>query len=287
MIERAWRKRGVACVTAVLAVAGCGGGDGGGAAGGSGGGGSPAASPVDAATAGHASGMVTFSGSAPAMAEIDLSQESVCSAKHSATPTEELVVVGADGGLANVFVYVKEGLESLDFPTPNDPAVLDQDGCVYSPHVLGVQAGQDFTLRNSDGILHNINASPSENRPFNVSQPAVMDTQRSFAAAEVMVPVRCDVHSWMTSYIGVVDHPYFTVSGPDGSVSLDGLPPGDYVIEAWHEMYGTMTQSITIATGATAEFSFEFNSDMAGGPVPMGDPVDLTHPQGHRTADHQ
>ena len=287
MTERIWKTGHVALVTALVVVAGCGGGDGGGSGASGGGDSAPAASPVDPATVGHASGVVSFTGTAPAMAAIDMSTEAICAAKHSSTPTQETVVVGDGGGLANVFVYVKEGIESLDFPTATDAVVIDQDGCTYRPHVIGVQVGQDFTLRNSDGILHNINASPTENRGFNVSQPVNMETQRSFPTPEVMVPVRCDVHGWMTSYIGVVDHPYFAVSGPDGSVSLEGLPPGDYVVEAWHEMYGTATQSITVATGETAELSFEFNSDMAAANVPLGEPIDLMHPRGHRTADQQ
>jgi len=287
MIDRLWNKRGVAVTTALVAAIGCGGGEGGGSDASGGGESTAATSPVDPATVGHASGMVTFTGMAPTMAEIDMSTEATCAAKHSMAPTEETVVVGDGGGLANVFVYVKEGIESLDFPTPSGAVVIDQDGCTYRPHVIGVQAGQEFTLRNSDGLLHNINASPTENRGFNVSQPVIMETNRSFPTAEVMVPVRCDVHGWMSLYIGVVDHPYFAVTGPDGSVSVQGLPPGDYVVEAWHEVYGTITQSITIATGQTAELSFEFNSDMAAAHVPLGEPTDLMHPEGHRTADPQ
>lgn len=287
MIDRLWQNRGVAVVAAGLMAAGCGGSEGGGSDTSGGGAAEPAASPVDAATVGHASGMVTFAGTAPAMAQIDMSTEASCAAKHSMTPTEETVVVGDGGGLANVFVYVKEGLESLDFPTPSDAVLLDQDGCTYIPHVIGVQAGQDFTLRNSDGLLHNINASPTANRGFNVSQPVSMEASRSFPTAEIMVPVRCDVHGWMSSYIGVVDHPYFAVTGPDGSVSLEGLPPGNYVVEAWHEVYGTVTQSITVATGATAELSLEFTSGMSAAHVPLGEPLDLMHPQGQRVVDHQ
>jgi len=260
MIEREWKTRGVACFTALLVFAGCGGGDGGGSGGGSDGASEPAVSPVDAATVGHASGMVTFTGSAPTMAAIDLSGESVCSAKHSTPLTEESVVVGDGGGLANVFVYVKEGLESLDFPTPSGAVVLDQDGCQYTPHVIGLQVGQDLTLRNSDGILHNIKASPTENRPFNLSQPVVMDTNRSFATAEIMVPIRCDVHGWMNAYIGVVDHPFHSVSNSSGAFSLSTLPPGDYVIEAWHESYGTQTQTVTVTTGETADVTFTFTA---------------------------
>jgi plastocyanin len=187
-------------------------------------------------------------------------------------------VVNGDG-LANVFVYVKTGLESLTFPVPTDSPVLDQNGCVYNPHVMGVQVGQNITIRNSDGILHNIKAAPSANRPFNVSQPVNMDTQRSFPTAEVMIPVQCDVHGWMNMYLGVVPHPYFAVSGSDGSVSLEGLPPGEYVVEAWHERFGTQTQTITIATGQTAELSFSFSG--ASAYVPLGEPVDLMHPEGH------
>lgn len=287
MIERVWKTGRVAFVTALLAVAGCGGGEGGGSGASAGGESAPATSPVDPATVGHASGMVTFSGMAPAMAEIDMSDEAVCASKHAMTPTAETVIVGDGGGLANVFVYVKEGLEGMDFPTPTERVALDQDGCMYTPHVLGVQTGQDYTIVNSDGILHNINASPTENRPFNVSQPVVMETNRSFATAEIMVPLICNVHGWMSAYIGVVDHPYFAVTGTDGSVSLQGLPPGDYVVEAWHEMYGTITQSITVVTGETAELSFEFNSDMSAAHVPLGEPIDLMHPQGHRTVDPQ
>jgi len=260
MTERVLKARGVAFLTVLLVAAGCGSDDGGGSAAGSGGGDSPVESPVDPATVGHASGMVTFSGPAPAMASVDLSGESVCAAKHATPLTDESVVVGDGGGLANVFVYVKEGLESLEFPTPGGSVVLDQDGCQYSPHVIGLQVGQNLTLRNSDGILHNIKASPTENRPFNLSQPVVMDTNRSFATAEIMVPIRCDVHGWMNAYIGVLDHPYHSVSNSSGAFNLSTLPPGDYVIEAWHERYGTQTQNVTVTTGETAEVTFTFSA---------------------------
>ncbi|MEC7739799.1 MAG: hypothetical protein VYA31_03195 [Gemmatimonadota bacterium] len=286
MSERFGELRNTALLVSVLVIAGCGGGDGGGGGDAGAADAAPAESPVDAATAGNVAGMVTFSGTAPMMAEINMNSEAVCAAKHSTPPTEEGFVSGENGGLANVFVYVKEGLESLSFPTSTSAVVLDQNGCVYVPHVVGIQTGQELTIRNSDGLLHNINASPTENRGFNRSQPVNMETPQSFAVAEVMVPVRCDVHGWMSSYIGVVDHPYFAVSGSDGSVSLDGLPPGDYVIEAWHEQLGTMTSNVTVTTGGTTEISFEFTEAMAGSPVPMGEPIDLLHPDGHRVVDH-
>ena len=267
--------RGVVAPTLMLLVmAGCGGGDGGGASGG-GGGGAAVENPVDAATAGNIAGSVVFEGTAPSMDAIDMSSESVCAAKHASTPMIEEVVVNGNGTLANVFVYVKEGLESLQFPTPG-AVLLDQNGCVYLPHVLGVMAGQDITIKNSDGLLHNINASPAEQRGFNTSQPVAMETTRAFGTAEVMVPLRCDVHGWMNAYIGVLDHPYHSVSNGSGAFSLSTLPPGDYVIEAWHERYGTQTQNVTVTTGQTAEVTFTFSPSMArNAVVPLGAAIDL------------
>ena len=250
--------RGVVAPTLMLLVmAGCGGGDGGSSGGGAEGG-MVMENPVDAATAGNIAGSIVFEGSAPSMDVIDMTEESVCAAKHSSTPMVQEVVVNGNGTLANVFVYVKEGLESLQFPTPG-AVLLDQNGCVYLPHVLGVMVGQDITIRNSDGLLHNINASPDINRGFNSSQPVSMETTRSFGAAEVMVPLRCDVHGWMNAYVGVLDHPYHSVSNSSGAFNLSTLPLGDYVIEAWHERYGTQTQNVTVTTGETAEVTFTFS----------------------------
>jgi len=267
--------RGVVAPTLMLLVmAGCGGGDGGGASSG-GGGGAAMENPVNAATAGNIAGSIMFEGDAPSMDVIDMSSETVCAEKHVSPQMIPEVVVNDNGSLANVFVYVKEGLESLQFPTPA-AALLDQNGCVYLPHVLGVMVGQDITIKNSDELLHNINASPTINRGFNSSQPVPMEATRSFRAAEVMVPLRCDVHGWMTAYIGVLDHPFHSVSNGSGAFSLSTLPPGEYVIEAWHERYGTQTQTVTVTTGETAEVNFTFSASMAqNAVVPLGAPVEL------------
>ena len=267
--------RGVVAPTLILLVmAGCG-GDGGGGASGGGGGGAAVENPVDAATAGNIAGSVVFEGDAPSMAVINMASESVCADKHPSPRMIEEVVVNSNGTLANVFVYVKEGLESLQFPTPG-AVLLDQNGCVYLPHVLGVMAGQDITIKNSDGLLHNINASPTEQRGFNTSQPVAMETTRSFGTPEVMVPLRCDVHGWMNAYVGVLDHPYHSVSNSSGAFNLSTLPPGDYVIEAWHERYGTQTQNVTVTTSETAEVTFTFSASMArNAVVPLGAPIDL------------
>lgn len=265
---------------AVLLAFGCGGDGGDQAAGG----GEPAADAVqvDPATAGTLTGTVSFDGQVPEGDAIDMSEEPDCAEKHDDQPRKTPVVVSDEGGLANVFVYVKEGLPEGSWPTPTEAVTLDQEGCVYRPHVLGVQTGQTVELKNSDGLLHNINARPDNQRGFNVSQPTDMTTERTFAQPEVMIPVQCDVHGWMEAYIGVQDHPYFAVTGENGSFEIGNLPPGDYVVEAWHELYGTQTMNVTIAESGDATADFGFSDSMeATAVVPLAEPVDL---HDHRVA---
>ena len=241
--------------------------------------------PVDPSTAGNISGSVAFAGNAPAMDAIDMSAEPVCADKHASSPMTQTVVVNDNGTLGNVFVYVKEGsaIEGMQFPIPS-ATLLNQDGCVYTPHVVGVMVDQEITIRNSDGLLHNINATPTEQRGFNTSQPVNMDTSQDFGTPEVMVPLRCDVHSWMTAYVGVVSHPYHSVSDGSGAFSLSTLPEGEYVVEAWHEEYGTQTQAVTVTAGGTTDITFTFSADMANAVVPMGTPID---PHKHAVATDQ
>jgi len=206
------------------------------------------------------SGKVKFTGAKPAMPKIDMSEEPKCKAKYTAAPpTDEAVVVNANGTLDNVFVYVKSGLPaSYKAPAPAGPVTLDQDGCRYHPHVFGILVGQALAIKNSDGILHNIKAKGTKNRPFNISQPTTMTSERTFTAPEVMVPLECNVHGWMHSWLGVLPHPFFSVSGSDGSFTIKGLPPGTYTVEAWHEKYGAQTATVTVAGSETktADFSF-------------------------------
>ena len=223
-------------------------------------------------------GVVNFEGSPPESEAIDMSQEGFCAAHYGEEGPRTQHVMVSDGRLQNVFVHVKSGLDR-EFPTPNSAVELDQQFCRYQPHVLGLQVGQDLAILNSDSILHNINAKPTENRGFNISQPqAGMRTTRNFPMEEVMIPVECDVHGWMNAYIGVVTHPFHDVSATDGSFGMQGLPPGEYVIEAWHERYGVMADTVTLAAGDTAQVSFTYSEDMAGNPVPLGEPIHLhTH----------
>jgi hypothetical protein len=247
--------------TVALCVA-CGGGGGGDQAGGAEGGEQAAPAATAALGTASVSGNVLFTGTAPANPAIDMAEEPACRDKHPEGPRDPEVVV-TDGKLANVFVYVKSGLPAGQaFPAPSTPAVIDQDGCLYHPRVLGVMVGQPLEIRNSDPVLHNIKAVPTVNRGFNISQPqAGMTTTRTFSDPEVMVPLECNVHGWMNAFLGVTAHPFFAVSGTDGTFTIGGLPAGTYELEAWHEKFGTRTASVTVTDGgaATVEFSFAAN----------------------------
>jgi hypothetical protein len=216
--------------------------------------------PFDVATAGSVQGMVMFEGTVPPPVPIDMESEPQCREQYDEPPTREDVRV-RDGHLADVFIYVKEGLEDMAFPVPSEAVVVDQVGCRYVPRVAGAMVNQTVTLRNSDGLMHNINATPQANRGFNISQPINMDTDRTFPLPEVMVPLRCNVHGWMGAYVGVLSHPYHAVTGDSGTFSLDRLPPGEYLIEAWHPNLGTQEQRVTVATGETASVSFTFRGE--------------------------
>lgn len=243
----------------IVLVAACGGG-GGASSGGSGGdSGGGKVTVVDPATAGTISGKVTFTGSAPKPEEIDMGAEAVCAAAYTDGPFAQTVVLNDNGTLANVFVYVKSGLEGMTFATPSEKVVLDQKNCRYEPHVLGVQTNQTIIIRNSDDLLHNIHPKPANSRGFNVGQPKQgMETEKSFSTAEIMVPVGCDVHGWMSAHIGVVDHPYFAVTASDGSFELPNLPPGEYTIEAWHEEFGGQEMKVTVGEKETVTSDFTF-----------------------------
>jgi len=243
------------------------------------------ANPVDAATAGSIHGTVKFTGTAPKVETIDMSSEPEC-AKARTTPATKEDVVVANGALANVFVYVKDGLDkTLKFPA-GDPVTIDQQGCQYHPHVIAMSVGQTLNVKNSDPFLHNINAQPKDNRGFNRSQPNQgMEFQTQFTTPEVMIPVKCDVHGWMSAFIGVTDNPYHAVSGADGTFTLDRLPPGKYTLEAWHEKYGTATQEVTVETGKPTEVTFTFDGKKTA-MVPMGPTLVIDHMTGamHREA---
>ena len=226
----------------------------------------PGATKVDPSTAGDVKGTVTLTGTAPKNEPIRMNADPICvkQTQSQGAQTQETFVVSGDGKLANVFVYVKDGLGNYVYDPPSGGAKLDQHGCRYTPHVFGVRVGQPIEIINSDPTLHNIHAMPKANAEFNNGQPIQgMKMNHTFKAKEVMVPFKCDVHGWMNAYVGVLDHPYFAVSKEDGSFEIKGLPPGTYTIEAWHEKLGATTQSVTIGAKESKEVSFTFDAAKA------------------------
>lgn len=225
-----------------------------------------AQAPEDQATAQPAgsaavTGRVTFSGTPPAAERVKMDADPQCALQHADAVHKPEVVVNANGTLKHVFVYVQQGLEGKAFAAPASAATLNQHGCMYEPHVFGVQVGQELSIVNSDATLHNVNCKATKSKPFNLAQPVKgMKTSKQFAAPEIMIKCVCNVHPWMAAYIGVVAHPYFAVTREEGTFSLAGLPAGTYTVAAWHEKYGEQTQQVTVADGGTASVTFEFKA---------------------------
>lgn len=216
---------------------------------------------VDPATAGNISGKIMFDGKAPNATAIKMNADPVCAQQHNTPIKSENVVVNANGTLKNVFIYVKKGLESVEFDTPADAVVIDQQGCTYHPHVFGMMINQPLKVKNSDPTLHNIHAMPTINQQFNIGQPVKgMETEKTFDKEEIMVHFKCDVHPWMSAYVGVLPHPKYSVSDDNGAFSIKELPPGTYTIEAWHEQYGPQTQEVTIGAKESKEITFTFKA---------------------------
>jgi len=202
---------------------------------------------VDPATAGTVAGTIRFTGKKPPRKPIDMSEDPACVAAHHGRAYDESLVVGPNGGLANAFVYVNSGLEGKKFTVPSDPVTIDQNGCWFHPRVFGIQTGQTLRVTNSDPVTHNIHPLAQINREWNHSQgQGDAPLARRFLTPEIMIRVKCNIHSWMRAYIGVVDNPYFAVTATDGSFEIRNLPPGDYTIEAWQEDLGKQQQGIKL-----------------------------------------
>lgn len=216
----------------------------------------PAATPIDPATVATVNGTVKFDGTAPKPAKIDMSQDPGCKGTNEA---ESVVVSGGD--LANVFVYVKDGLGNRTFELPKDPVVLDQKGCQYHPHVLGVMAGQTVQIKNDDPTTHNIHPTPKDNREWNESQPPSSPAlEKNFAREEIMLPVKCNQHPWMKMYVNVVKSPFFAVTDKSGKYEIKGLPPGDYTLAFVHEKLGEQDQKVTVAPKETKTVDTSFKA---------------------------
>jgi len=218
----------------------------------------PAADAGAAKGSASIAGKISFAGTAPAAEKIKVSADPYCQKEHK-DGLERKVVDVKDGGLKDVFVYVKSGVTGT-YPAPTEAVELDQQGCMYKPHIVVLQVGQPLKIKNNDETLHNIHPRPAVNSEFNIGQPRKgMESTKTFDKKEVMIPVGCDVHPWMRSYISVMDNPFFAVTDEDGKFEIKGLPAGEYEIEAVHEKLKSQTGKITVKDGekATLDLSYK------------------------------
>jgi plastocyanin len=213
-----------------------------------------------AALAGSVKGTIKYEGAVPTLRPIKMDADPGCAKKHAGGEVaSDLLTLGEGNTMAYVLVRVSEGVPAKEYPAPTQPVVLDQKGCRYDPHVMGLMVGQPLKILNSDGLLHNVHALPSVNQPFNQAMPAsVTESVKTFAKPEAPFKIKCDVHPWMGAWVTVLDHPFFDVTAADGKFEIASLPPGTYTVEAWHEKLGTQTAKVTIKgdEALTADFKF-------------------------------
>ena len=216
--------------------------------------------PSVADAASTVTGTITFTGKPPVLRPLAMDADPVCAKKHAKPVLAEMLVLGGGNTMGNVIVYVSKGLPAgKTWPAPKTPVTLDQQGCLYVPHAMGIMVGQPYRILNSDGILHNVHTLPKINPSFNRAMPATLkEATTTFAKPEPIFQIKCDVHPWMSAYIGVFTHPFFSVTSADGKFTIAGLDAGTYEITAWHERLGTQTASITVTGSDTKTQDFKF-----------------------------
>lgn len=216
--------------------------------------------PGVAFAASSITGTVTFDGKVPTLRPLAMDADPDCAKKHSKPVPNEMLVLGDGNTTGNIMVWVSKGLPAgKTWPAPKTPVVLDQKGCQYVPHVMGIMVGQAYRILNSDGILHNIHTLPKINKSFNKGMPATLkETTTKFAKPEPVFHIKCDVHPWMSAYMAVFTHPFFSVTSTDGKFTISDLEPGTYEITAWHEKLGTQTASVTVGADDTKTQDFKF-----------------------------
>jgi plastocyanin len=216
--------------------------------------------PSVAGAASTVSGTITFDGKAPALRPLAMDADPDCAKKHSGPVPNEALVLGNGNTMGNILVWVSKGLApGKTWPVPKTPVTIDQNGCQYKPHVMGIMVGQPYKILNSDGILHNIHTLPTINPSFNKGMPAtVTEATTTFPKPEAMFHIKCDVHPWMSAYLGVFTNPFYSVTSTDGKFTISGLDPGTYEITAWHERLGTQTASVTVGASGSKTQDFKF-----------------------------
>lgn len=203
-------------------------------------------------------GHVGLAGKEPGNPLIRMGVDPKCSALNAGhRAIQESAMIGADGSVANVFVRLDGTFPNS--PVPAEPVVIDQRACFYRPRVVGMRVGQVLQIKNEDDLLHNVHSSSAVGNSFNVGQPkAGIVFSFTPKAPEVMLPLACDVHRWMTAYVGIVAHPYFAVSGGDGGFTIAKVPAGTYTIKTWHERFGELTKKVTVKPGVATPIDFSY-----------------------------
>jgi len=220
-----------------------------------------AAGAVAQSNTGTIKGHLRLTGKLPGNPIIRMGMDPMCSKMNAGKRViQQYVVATADGSLANVFVRLKGNVPQT--PIPTQPVVIDQQACVYTPRVVGARVGQTVQIKNSDMLLHNVDASSGKNNGFNIAQPrAALVYEFKPKNEEIMLHLKCDVHNWMNAYVGIVTNPYFAVSNTMGTFQIDKVPPGTYTLEAWHERFGLVSKPVTVKAGAIASVDFDYASN--------------------------
>ena len=218
------------------------------------------AQPRGPARTGTITGHVTFTGKPPGNPVIRMGMDPACAAlNRGRMVVQEEALVARDGSVANVFVRLDGTFPQT--PVPSTPVVIDQRACVYGPRVVGVRVGQMLQVRNDDDLLHNVHSSSASSNSFNVGQPkAGLEFTFTPRTPEVMVKLGCDVHRWMTAFVGVIAHPYFSVSAADGRFTIANVPPGAYTLKTWHEQFGERSTSVIVKVGAAVTADIRYAS---------------------------
>jgi plastocyanin len=221
--------------------------------------------PGVAAAASTVTGTVTFDGKVPNLRPLAMEADPACAKKHSGPVPNDMLVLGSGNTMGNILVWVSKGLPAgKTWPAPKAPVTLDQKGCMYVPHVMGIMVGQPYRILNSDGVLHNVHALPKINKGFNRAMPpTVKEASATFDKPEDVFHIKCDVHPWMSAYVAVFTHPFFSATGTDGKYTISGLEPGTYEITAWHEKLGTQKATVTVGGSDTKTQNFKFSTPAA------------------------